>query len=52
MWKAFGRRLLALSNPAFDDRVVASANRTFETMRLWLSEEAPLQAHPVTEAAA
>jgi heme oxygenase len=52
MWKAFGRRLLDLSDPAFDDRAVASANRTFETMRLWLATEATPQTHPVKEAAA
>lgn len=36
MWKAFGRHLLDLSQPRFDDAVVASANRTFETLRVWL----------------
>jgi heme oxygenase len=36
MWKAFGWRLLDLSQPRFDDAVVASANRTFETLRAWL----------------
>lgn len=49
MWKAFGRRLLELSSPGFDEAVVASANRTFEVMRLWLAEE-PLRRAEVAAA--
>lgn len=38
MWRSFGTRLLELSSPAVDGIVVASAKRTFEVMRIWLSE--------------
>jgi len=41
MWHAFRERLLATSSPGADDRIVAAANRTFERMRVWLTEEAP-----------
>jgi heme oxygenase len=52
MWKAFGGRLLALSRPGFDEGVVESANRTFETMRIWLSREPSSGTLEVAEAAA
>ncbi len=48
MWRSFGARLQALSTPAFDDAVVASANRTFALMQDWLGTASPL---PATAAA-
>jgi heme oxygenase len=39
-WKAFQARLLAMSSPAHDDLIVASASRTFAAMQDWLCAEA------------
>jgi heme oxygenase len=39
-WKAFQARLLAVSSPARDDLIVASAARTFSAMQDWLCAEA------------
>jgi heme oxygenase (biliverdin-IX-beta and delta-forming) len=40
LWNAFRERLSAHSPPGADDRIVAAAERTFERMRIWLTEEA------------
>ena len=37
MWKEFGARLLAVSGPETDEIIIASANRTFEGLRTWLT---------------
>ncbi|MCB8819026.1 biliverdin-producing heme oxygenase [Microvirga rosea] len=38
MWKSFGARLLEISSATADDLIVASAQRTFDVMRVWLGE--------------
>jgi heme oxygenase len=36
MWRSFGAKLLSVSSAETDAAIVASANRTFEVMRIWL----------------
>lgn len=39
MWRDFGARLLAVSSPSIDDRVIAAADRTFAQLQSWLTRD-------------